>query len=129
PLFGPTFAFAGTVFIDRSNRQKAIEALRPAIAALRDGTSLAIAPEGTRSVTPRVGPFKKGAFHIAMEARVPVVPIVFRNALDALTKHALVIRLATDELVVHPPVPTDGWTEETLDRHITVVRPHIDERL
>jgi putative phosphoserine phosphatase / 1-acylglycerol-3-phosphate O-acyltransferase len=129
PLFGPTFAFAGTVFIDRSNREKAIEALRPAITALREGTSLAIAPEGTRSITPRIGPFKKGAFHIAMEAGVPIVPIIFRNALDALPKHALVIRPATVEVVVHPPVPTHGWTADTLDRHIAEVREWFVETL
>ena len=115
-------ALAGTVFIDRFDRQRAIAALRPAIAALRAGTSLVIAPEGTRSPTPRVGPFKKGAFHIAMGAGVPIVPIVFRNTLDALPKHGLVIRPATIEVVVHPPVPTDGWQAETLDRQIADVR-------
>ena len=122
PLFGPAFALAGTVFIDRSDRQRAIAALRPAIAALRAGTSLVIAPEGTRSSTPRLGPFKKGAFHMAMGAGVPIVPIVFRNALDALPKHGVVIRPATVEVVVHPPVPTEGWRVETLERHIAEVR-------
>jgi putative phosphoserine phosphatase/1-acylglycerol-3-phosphate O-acyltransferase len=122
PLFGPIFAFAGTVFIDRFDRQKAIEALQPAITALREGISLIIAPEGTRSTTPRLGPFKKGAFHMAMGARVPIVPIVFRNTLDALPKHGVVIRPATVEVVVLPPIPTDDWTLNTLDRRIAEVR-------
>jgi len=121
-LFGPTFAFAGTVFIDRSDRQRAIDALRPAITALRQGTSLVIAPEGTRSATLRLGPFKKGAFHMAMGARVPIVPIVFRNSLDALPKHGLVIRPATVEVVVHPPIPTDDWTPDTLEQRVAEVR-------
>ena len=122
PLFGPAFALAGTVFIDRFDRQKAIQALRPAIAALKGGTSLVIAPEGTRSPTPRLGPFKKGAFHMAMAAGAPIVPIVFRNALDALPKHGIVIRPATVEVVVHPPVPTEDWRLESLDRHVADVR-------
>ncbi|HYV57744.1 MAG TPA: HAD-IB family hydrolase [Candidatus Nitrosopolaris sp.] len=122
PLFGPVFALAGVVFIDRLDRQKAIEALRPAIATLREGTSFVIAPEGTRSPTRRPGPFKKGAFHLAMGARVPIVPIVFKNALDALPKHGFVIRPATVEVVVHPPIPTDDWTLESLDRRIAEVR-------
>ena len=122
PLFGPAFALAGTVFIDRFDRQRAIEALRPAIAALRAGTSLVIAPEGTRSATARLGPFKKGAFHMAMAARVPIVPIVFRNALDALPKHGLVIRPATVEVVVHPPIPTTDWTPDTLEERVADVR-------
>ena len=122
PLFGPAFALAGTVFVDRLDRQKAIQALAPAIAALREGTSLVIAPEGTRSPTPRLGPFKKGAFHMAMAAGVPVVPIVFRNALDALPKHGLVIQPATVEVVVHPPMPSTDWRHETLERHVAEVR-------
>jgi putative phosphoserine phosphatase/1-acylglycerol-3-phosphate O-acyltransferase len=129
PLFGPAMALAGTVFIDRADRQKAIEALGPALQALRDGISLVIAPEGTRSTTPRLGAFKKGAFHLAMTARVPLVPIVFRNALDALPKHGLVIRPATVDVVVLPPIPTDDWTAETLDRRIADVRTRFVEAL
>jgi putative phosphoserine phosphatase/1-acylglycerol-3-phosphate O-acyltransferase len=121
-LFGPLMAFADTVFIDRFDRQRAIAALAPAVETLRAGTSIVIAPEGTRSLTPRPGPFKKGAFHIAMAARAPVVPIVFRNALDALPKHALVIRPTTVEVVVHPPIPTDDWAAGDLDARIQAVR-------
>src|SRR5207244_2888032 len=89
----PSFALGavpGRAFTARSDRQRASAALRRAIAALKAGTSLVIAPEGTRSPTPRLGPFKKGAFHMAMGAGVPIVPIVFRNSLDALPKHGLV---------------------------------------
>ena len=122
PIFGPLFAAAGTVFIDRANREKAIEALRPAVDALERGFSIAIAPEGTRSPTPRLGRFKKGAFHIAMQARVPVVPIVFRNALDALPKGGAIVRPATVEAVVLRPIPTTSWTLATLDEEIARIR-------
>jgi putative phosphoserine phosphatase/1-acylglycerol-3-phosphate O-acyltransferase len=118
PIFGPAFALAGTVFIDRFNHEKAVEALQPAVDALRHGLSIAIAPEGTRSPTPRLGRFKKGAFHLAMTAQVPIIPIVFRNALDALPKHAYFVRPATIEAVVHPPISTADWTLETLDEKI-----------
>jgi len=121
PIFGPFFALAGTVFIDRSNHVKAVEALRPAVQALREGLSIAIAPEGTRSSTGRLGRFKKGAFHIAMAGRRPIVPIVIHNALDALPKHGIIARPATVEVVVHPPIPTDGWTLDTLDHEIASV--------
>jgi putative phosphoserine phosphatase/1-acylglycerol-3-phosphate O-acyltransferase len=122
PIFGPLFAAAGTVFIDRGDHARAIEALKPAVDALREGRSLVIAPEGTRSSTPRLGRFKKGAFHIAMQAGVPIVPVVFRNVLDALPKHALVVRPATVEAVVLPPVDTSGWTRESLDAEIEAIR-------
>jgi len=121
-IFGPVFALTGTVFIDRFNHEKAIEALQPAVDALRQGLSLVIAPEGTRSPTPRLGRFKKGAFHMAMAAGVPIVPIVFRNSLDALPKHGVIVRPAVVEAVVHPPVRTDSWTPETLDEKIDAVR-------
>jgi putative phosphoserine phosphatase/1-acylglycerol-3-phosphate O-acyltransferase len=122
PIYGPFFAAAGTVFIDRADHDKAIEGLRPAVDALERGLSIAIAPEGTRSPTPHLGRFKKGAFHIAMQGGVPIVPIVFRNALDALPKGASVVRPATVEAVVLRPIPTDSWTSATLDEEIARIR-------
>jgi putative phosphoserine phosphatase/1-acylglycerol-3-phosphate O-acyltransferase len=122
PLFGPAFAFAGVVFIDRADTGRAIEALAPAVEALRHGRSLAIAPEGTRSHTPQLGPFKKGAFHLAMQAGVPVVPIVFRNSLDVLPRGSAVMRPARVEVVVLPPIDTSAWRRETLDAHVEDVR-------
>ena len=121
PVFGPLFALAGTVFIDRFDRHRAIEALRPAVEALRNGLSIAIAPEGTRMPTPRLGRFKKGAFHIAMAAGVPIVPLVFRNALDALPKHGIIMRPTQVDVVVHEPIDTSAWRHEDLDRHIADV--------
>ncbi|HSD09544.1 MAG TPA: HAD-IB family hydrolase [Candidatus Binatia bacterium] len=121
PIFGPVFTLAGVVFIDRANHEQAIRALEPAVEALRQGLSIAIAPEGTRSPTPKLGRFKKGAFHLAMTAQVPIVPIVFKNALDALPKHAMFVRPATVEAVVHKPIPTGDWTAENLPRKIAAV--------
>ncbi len=122
PIFGPLFQAAGAVFIDRSNTAKAIESLGPALEALRHGRSLIIAPEGTRSTTTAVGPFKKGAFRLAMDAGVPIVPVVFRNVLDALPKGALVVRPAVVEAVILPPVDTSRWTLDSLDDEIGKVR-------
>ena len=125
PIFGTAFRIGGVVFIDRADTAKAIEALKPAVEALRQGLSLAIAPEGTRSPTPRLGRFKKGAFHIAMQAGVPIVPIVFRNSLDALPKGGLVVRRAAVEAVVLPPIDTAEWQRENLDAEIAAVRNRV----
>jgi putative phosphoserine phosphatase/1-acylglycerol-3-phosphate O-acyltransferase len=122
PIFGPLFGAAGVVFIDRANSAKAIEALAPAVEALRHGRSLVIAPEGTRSPTPRLGRFKKGAFRMAMQAGVPIVPVIFRNVLDAMPKNAIVVRPTTIEAVVLPPVDTSDWTLERLDEEIDAIR-------
>jgi putative phosphoserine phosphatase/1-acylglycerol-3-phosphate O-acyltransferase len=122
PLLGRLFRYVGTVFVDRGSTSSAIHALDAAVDALREGFSVAIAPEGTRSNTARLGRFKKGAFHLAMRAKVPVVPIVFVNALDALPRQGYVIRRATVRVVVHPPIETSGWTPDSLDAHAAEVR-------
>jgi putative phosphoserine phosphatase/1-acylglycerol-3-phosphate O-acyltransferase len=122
PVFGPAFAFAGVVFIDRADSAKAIDALKPALKALSEGRSIAVAPEGTRSRTKHLGRFKKGAFHIAMQAGVPIVPIVFENALDVLPRGAVVMRPANVRAVVLPPVDTSGWTRDGLDAEIEKIR-------
>jgi putative phosphoserine phosphatase/1-acylglycerol-3-phosphate O-acyltransferase len=123
PLIGKTMELAGTVFIDRANAASAIEAMQPLVDALRnEGKSVVISPEGTRSVSPRLAPFKKGAFHLAMQAGVPIVPIVFLNALDVLPRGALVLRPANVRAVVLPPIDTSGWTREGLDAEIEAIR-------
>lgn len=122
PVFGPLLSAAGVVFVDRADSKRAIDALEPAVDALKEGRSLVIAPEGTRSPTPRLGRFKKGAFHMAMQAGVPIVPVVFRNVLDAFPKDASVVRPATIEAVVLPAVETLDWTAESLDHEIGEIR-------
>ena len=72
-----------------------IEAMQPAIDWIRRGMSVVIAPEGTRSVSPRLGQFKNGAFHIAMQAGVPVVPVVLRNTYEVLPRHSRLFRPGT----------------------------------
>ena len=129
PLMGPLMKAAGVVFVDRGDRNKAIEAMEPAVEALRRGLSVVIAPEGTRSATRRLGKFKKGAFHMAMAAGVPIVPVVFENALDALPREGMVIRPATVDVVVHPPIPTSDWKKEDLDRHVAEIEALYRETL
>lgn len=119
---GPFFKAAGVIFIDRKNRDKAIEAMKPAVDALRRGTSIAVAPEGTRSKDYNLGAFKKGAFHLAMEAGVPVVPIVIKNAHDVMAKGAAIIQPGQVEVEILPPVSTEKWTKANLNRKIKEIR-------
>ena len=90
--------------------------------ALGRGFSIAIAPEGTRSPTTRLGDFRKGAFHIAMQAGVPIVPIVIRNSGDVMPKGSAIYHPATVEVDVLPPVDTSEWRVENIDSHIEQVR-------
>ncbi|MFT7287808.1 MAG: putative phosphoserine phosphatase/1-acylglycerol-3-phosphate O-acyltransferase [Halieaceae bacterium] len=123
PVIGKVLEMGGVVMIDRKNASSAIEAMKPLVAAMRDeGKSVALAPEGTRTVSPNLGPFKKGAFHLALQAGVPVVPIVIHNAGDVAPKGDFVFRPATVEVDVLPPIDTSNWRVETLDEHIHEVR-------
>ena len=118
PGFGLMFRLADVAFVDRHDTAQAIKALQPAVAKLHDGLSLVIAPEGTRSPTPALGPFKKGAFHVAMQAGVPIVPIVIRNSGELMWRGATTIHAGTVQIAVLPPVSTDGWAADELDSHV-----------
>lgn len=129
PLVGPVFRVADTVFVDRRNPEKAIEALKPVVKTLQEGLSVAIAPEGTRSAGDNLGPFKKGPFHIAMQAGVPVVPIVIHNATDVLPKGGFFVRPSTVHVDVLPPIDTDSWTAQSVEKHVKDVRLQFLETL
>lgn len=129
PLLGPAFAFAGVAFVDRADRVQALRALAPAVDRLAEGISLAMAPEGRRSEGAALGPFKKGAFRIAMEAGVPIVPIVIHNAGDVLPRGGWLMRPGRVHVEVLPPVSTLDWKLERLDAEIAAIHRAYRETL
>jgi putative phosphoserine phosphatase/1-acylglycerol-3-phosphate O-acyltransferase len=97
--------------------------MQPLVDAMRnERKSVVIAPEGTRTISPKLAPFKKGAFHLAIQAGVPVVPIVIHNAGDVAPKGDFVFRPATVEVDVLPPVDTSDWAAETIEEHVAEIR-------
>ena len=122
PVFGLAFRLAGVAFVDRADHGHGRQALEPAVKTLRNGISVLIAPEGTRSVTPALGEFKKGAFHMAMQAGVPVVPIVIRNAGEMMWRDAMTIRRGCVDVVVHPAIDVSAWTTDDLTERVAGVR-------
>jgi putative phosphoserine phosphatase/1-acylglycerol-3-phosphate O-acyltransferase len=119
---GPIFKAMGAIFIDRSNKSKAIAAMKPAAEALKKGTSIVIAPEGTRSGSKTLGKFKKGAFHLAMKAGVPIVPIVIKNAYMAMPKGSKMFNPTHIEVIVLDPVDTSEWKPKHIDMYVEEVR-------
>ena len=115
PRFAPLGALADVAYVHRDDSTQAQAALGPVLDKLRAGISLAIAPEGTRSATPTLGRFKKGAFHIAVEAQVPVVPVVIRNAGEIMWRASMVARPGRVDVAVLPPVPTTGLAHRDVD--------------
>lgn len=127
--WGAFLKFLDAAFVDRGDPEKARAALAPAVEKLRQGMSLGICPEGTRSYSPRLGAFKKGAFHMALQARVPMVPVVLRNAGDVMHRDAFWMRPGVVDICVLPPVDTSDWTRGTLETHIADVRQQFVDTL
>jgi putative phosphoserine phosphatase / 1-acylglycerol-3-phosphate O-acyltransferase len=122
PLLGQILRALDFAFIDRNATRGTIEAMAPAVDRLRAGMSVVIAPEGTRSLTPRLGRFKKGAFRIAMQAGVPLVPVVFRNSYEVMRRGSLLFRPGTVSVCVLPPIDVTTWKVDDIDRHVADVR-------
>ena len=123
PILGKLMQIGGTVLIDRENSASALEAMKPLVDVLqKEGRSVCVAPEGTRSTSTTVGRFKKGAFHLAMQAGVPIVPIVIHNAIDVAPRGQYVFRPATVKVSVLPAVDTSDWKGSTMNQHVEYVR-------
>ncbi|MBE9539681.1 MAG: HAD-IB family hydrolase, partial [Proteobacteria bacterium] len=123
PLIGTVMEMGGVVLIDRGDAKSAIKSMQPLVDAMKkEGKSVVLAPEGTRTISPKITTFKKGAFHLAMQAGVPMIPIVIRNAGDVAPKGDFVFRPATVDVEVLPPVDTSDWTPETINDHVRQVR-------
>lgn len=117
PLVGAAFRAAGMVFVDRSAKDGAAQ-LAPALAALRAGRTLAIAPEGQRSYGTRPLAFKRGAFYLARRARVPLIPVVIHNAADVLPRGSALVRGDVPiEVTVLPPRDAASWRARDLGAH------------
>jgi putative phosphoserine phosphatase/1-acylglycerol-3-phosphate O-acyltransferase len=115
------------VLLDRANPERAKTQINVLVDRLRDGVSVLVAPEGTRRTT--LAPFKHGAFHIAMQARVPVVPIVLRNTAERMGRGAKAIRAGVVDVCVLDPVSTDSWSRESLSAHVTEVHGQVARTL
>ncbi len=123
PIIGQIMQASGVIFLDRAaDKEKSIEAMKPAIESLKAGTSVVIFPEGTRSYDYTLGKFKKGAFHIAMGAGVPVIPIILKNAHDVMPRGKNVFNPTLVEVIVLPPIHTHNWNKANLDSKISEVR-------
>jgi len=97
--------------------------MTPLVDAMRvEGKSVCLSPEGTRATTPKLAPFKKGAFHLAMQAGVPIVPIVIHNSGDVQPKGDILYHPGTVQVEVLPPIDTSTWSESTISDHVASVR-------
>lgn len=127
PVWGWAFARGGAVLIDRGNPRTAMLGIREALKTLPAGWSMVLFPEGTRSADSKLKRFKKGAFHIALETRLPMVPIGMDGVDEIIHKGDWLVRGGEVRVTVGKPIPTTHWSHETLDQHITQVREAVQE--
>lgn len=110
------------VFVDRADPTKGRVAQEQLLERLHRGISVSLAPEGTRSATGELGPFRTGAFHVARTAGVAVVPIVIRNAHLLMPSKSTLIRPGIVDVAVLKPIATDGWTVTSVHHDMAAVR-------
>ncbi|MGA6924621.1 MAG: lysophospholipid acyltransferase family protein [Desulfosarcina sp.] len=131
PIFGRAMRGVGYISIDRSNRKSAFASLERAARTIRNGTSVLIFPEGTRSRDGNILPFKKGGFVLSVDAGVPIVPIIIRGTGSIIPKGHFMIRPAPVSMRILDPVETAGYTRKTkdqlLDRIRSILIDHIQE--
>src|SRR5205823_2559565 len=126
PIFGAAIRAAGVLPIARANRDEVYRVYRQAAAKLAAGWSFILAPEGTRQREPRIGPFKRGPFVFAIDAQVPLVPIVLKGTFDVLPKSSRLVNVGawsrTVTLHALPPVETKGLGRDDVTRLMDEVR-------
>ena len=129
PILVRAFDLAGFVPLERGNREQSLPAIERAAAALRDGNSFLIFPEGTRSRTGELLPFKKGGFVMALQARAPIVPVAIVGARDAMHKGSLVIRPVRVTVRFGAPIETAALTLDDRDALVSRVRGAVADLL
>jgi 1-acyl-sn-glycerol-3-phosphate acyltransferase len=106
PVYGFVTRWWGNVAIDRSNPEEAIQSIAETQRVLREGVSICVAPEGTRSRDGRVGPFKKGGFHMAVEMGAPIAPVSIIGMAAVNPDRRFQLRAGPVRLVFHEPIET-----------------------
>jgi 1-acyl-sn-glycerol-3-phosphate acyltransferase len=108
PFVGAACRAAGFIFVDNSTRKAAAGSILEAEKALRNGASIAIFPEGSRTYDGKTAKFKKGAFQMAFDQRLPIIPITLNGPFHVLPIHSLNLKRHKMEMLIHPPVSTEG---------------------
>lgn len=125
PVFGKAMEVSGHVFVDRFNRERAFEAITRAAEQVRAGRPIVIFPEGTRSEREVIRTFKKGGFHLAKQARVPVIPVGVRGTARLLPKNRRLIHPGSVDVHIGVPIPPEQFDDRSVDELIDRVRREI----
>ena len=129
PLLARAFRHGGFVPIDRRNKEAAMRSLEAGARSIQSGNSFLIFPEGTRSRTAQLLPFKKGGFLMALKAQAPIVPVAIQGGRDAMHRGSRIIHPVHVSIRVGEPIETAGMDMSQRDVLIARVRARIEELL
>jgi len=129
PLLARAFRMGGFIPVDRRNKESAMRSIEAGAASIRRGHSFLIFPEGTRSKTAAMLPFKKGGFIMAIKAEAPIVPVAIQGGRAAMHKGSYIVRPATIVIRVGEPVETAGVDLDERDELIVHVRERMERLL
>jgi 1-acyl-sn-glycerol-3-phosphate acyltransferase len=122
PFMGWHLTRAGNIPINRSNRREAMRSIASAAARIREGTSVVVFPEGTRSRDGRLQEFKAGSFKLAVTAGVPIVPLSIVGTCKVLRRDSLIFHPGKVDMYISRPIPTASTEEASLDAIMASVR-------
>ncbi len=129
PILSQYIKVVGMILVDRKNRERAMASMRTAIQDIQGGKSIAAFPEGTRTKTGELLPFKKGIFTIANEGRIPIVPIAIVGSSKALASGSFFIRPATVELRILPALNSDEFFNMSIEEMANHTRSLIQKEI
>jgi 1-acyl-sn-glycerol-3-phosphate acyltransferase len=129
PILTRAFDLAGFIPLERGNRDQSIPAIERAAEALRQGNSFLIFPEGTRSRTGELLPFKKGGFVMALKAQAPIVPVAIKGARAAMRKGSPWIQPVTIQVSFGEPIASAGMGLDDRDQLVATVRAEVERLL
>lgn len=109
PAFNRWMKYIGCIFIDRKDPRQSLTVINDAAIRLKEGHSLVIFPEGTRSADGTVGPFKAGGLRLAIKARVPIVPVTISGSKNIMPKGTSIIKSASVNVLISPPILPDEF--------------------
>ena len=129
PLFGWAMSAGRFIFIDRQNPLAARRTMDEAARRIRAGQSVVIFPEGTRTRDGRLGPFKKGGFHLAIDSGAAIVPVAIHGSRELMPRGSALLRAGTVRVEVGEPISTAGLTTGDRDALIVKVRDEVARML
>ncbi len=130
PILGFVMSKAGHIFVDRKNRERALESLEQAKESLKETPrSVLLFPEGTRTRDGSLGPFKKGGLLLGVETGIPIVPIAFCKTFEALDKGTFRMNNQPIELRIGSPISSDNYSFESRKELATIIRNEVKKLL